>query len=62
MDVYVAGCMPRPESLLSGFEELKKIIRAGKGEGANDYAENFDWYKTNQKSVVKDWDMPDYNW
>ncbi len=54
--------MPRPEALLAGFEDLKKIIRAGKGEGANQYAQNFDWYKANQKKVIHDWDMPDYNW
>ena len=62
VDIYIAGCMPRPESLLAGFEELKKIIKAGKSEGANEYAEKIDWYKANQKKIIKDWDMPDYNW
>jgi NADH-quinone oxidoreductase subunit B len=62
VDVYVAGCMPRPEALLAGFEKLKQLIREGKAEGANDYANRFDWYKTNQKAVIKHWDMPDYNW
>lgn len=62
VDVYIAGCMPRPESILAGFVELKKRIRAGNVEGANDYAERFDWYKANQKKIIKVWDMPDYNW
>lgn len=62
VDVYVAGCMPRPEALLAGFEKLKQLIREGKAEGANDYANRFDWYKTNQKAVILNWDMPDYNW
>ena len=62
VDVYVAGCMPRPESIIAGFEKLKKLIIEGKGEGANRYAENFDWYKTNQKKIITDWDMPEYNW
>ena len=62
VDTYIAGCMPRPEALLAGFNDIKKIIRAGKAEGANEYAKNFEWYKKNQKKVIKDWDMPDYNW
>ena len=54
--------MPRPEALLAGFNELKKRIREGNGEGANDYVDKFDWYKANQKKIIKDWNMPDYNW
>ncbi len=62
VDTYVAGCMPRPEALIAGFEDLKKRIKEGRAEGANEYAKNFEWYKANQKKVIKDWDMPDYNW
>ena len=62
VDVYIAGCMPRPEALIAGFNKLKELIKAGKAEGANKYAENFDWYKANQKKIIKDWDLPEYNW
>lgn len=62
VDVYVAGCMPRPEALIAGFDELKKRIKEGRAEGANEYAKNFEWYKANQKKIITDWDMPDYNW
>lgn len=62
VDVYVAGCMPRPEALLVGFNKLKSLIREGKAEKANEYVKNFDWYKANQKKIIKDWNMPDYNW
>ena len=62
VDLYIAGCMPRPEALLKGFEDLKTIIRAGDAEGANHYAEHFERYKENQKKVILDWDMPEYSW
>ncbi len=62
VDVYVTGCMPRPEALLAGINRLKKVIREGRGYKADDYAKNFQWYKENQKRIIKDWNMPDYNW
>jgi len=62
VDVYIAGCMPRPEALLAGIKTLQKRILSGEAEGQNEYARNFDWYKANQKSIIKDWNMPDYNW
>jgi len=62
VDLYIAGCMPRPEAIIAGFDKLKKRIIAGEADGANDYARNFDWYKANQKKIVKDWNMPDFNW
>ncbi|MEN8137921.1 MAG: NADH-quinone oxidoreductase subunit NuoB [Bacteroidota bacterium] len=62
VDAYIAGCMPRPEALLAGFGELKKLIKEGKGHKANEYVENLDWYKANQRKIIKDWNMPDYNW
>lgn len=62
VDVYIAGCMPRPEAIIAGFMKLKQLIKEGRGENANKYAENFDWYKANQKKIINNWNMPDYNW
>jgi NADH-quinone oxidoreductase subunit B len=62
VDVYIAGCMPRPEALIAGFNRLKEKITSGECDGMNDYVAKFDWYKRNQKEIIKDWNMPDYNW
>ncbi len=62
VDTYVTGCMPRPEALIAGFDRIKELIIAGKAEGANKYAKEFEWYKANQKKIIKDWNMPEYNW
>ncbi|MCK5689030.1 NADH-quinone oxidoreductase subunit NuoB [Myxococcota bacterium] len=62
VDAYIMGCMPRPEALLKGFQELIVNIKKGEANGWHDYVERIDWYKENQKKVLPDWDMPDYNW
>ncbi len=62
VDVYINGCMPRPESVISGFIKLQALISEGKANGAENYLDNLDWYRANQKQVIKNWRMPDYNW
>ncbi|MBZ4649932.1 NADH-quinone oxidoreductase subunit B family protein [Thermosipho sp. (in: thermotogales)] len=48
VDLYIAGCMPRPEALLNAFNELMKMIRNGEANGWKKYKENYEWYKKNQ--------------
>ena len=62
VDVFINGCMPRPESVISGFIELQKLIAEGKANGAEKYQKNLEWYRENQKKVIHNWKMPDYNW
>jgi NADH-quinone oxidoreductase subunit B len=62
VDVYIAGCMPRPEALIGGFKELMRMIKNGETKGYLDYIERLDWYRENQKQIIKDWDLPDYSW
>ncbi len=62
VDVYINGCMPRPEAVIQGFIKLQKIIEEGKGNGAEKYLENLEWYRENQKKIIHNWKMPDYNW
>jgi len=62
VDVYISGCMPRPEALIAGFDYLMRDIKAGRANGWHHYLENLAWYRENQKKVLTDWDLPDYSW
>jgi len=62
VDVYINGCMPRPEALLAGFDYLMRRIEKGEANGWHHYLENLDWYRENQRQVVGQWDLPDYSW
>jgi NADH-quinone oxidoreductase subunit B len=62
IDVYIAGCMPRPEALIAGFQALMNKIKLGKANGWNEYLQNLESYKANQRKVITDWGMPAYNW
>jgi NADH-quinone oxidoreductase subunit B len=62
VDVFINGCMPRPEAVISGFIKLQQLIAEGKAEGAEKYLKNLEWYRENQNKVIPNWNMPDYNW
>lgn len=62
VDVYINGCMPRPEAVISGFVKLQQLIQDGKANNGEMYRENLEHYRTNQKKIIKNWKMPDYNW
>ncbi len=51
VDLYIAGCMPRPEAILTGFEVLKRKIKSGEPGGWVDYERRKDWYKANQRKL-----------
>ncbi len=62
VDVWITGCMPRPEAIIQGFAELMKMIEEGKAKGWKHYLDNIEQYKANQMKVIKNWNMPLYNW
>ncbi len=58
VDLYIAGCMPRPEAIFQTFEKLQDMIIKGEAVGWKKYKDNYSWYRKNQDNVFKrgpDW-------
>lgn len=51
VELYLAGCMPRPEAIITGFSELIEKIGRGEANSWKDYYENYEFYKKNQLHV-----------
>jgi len=52
VDIYVAGCMPRPEAIINTFKELMAMISKGQANGWKHYLDNKEWYKKNQEQAL----------
>jgi NADH-quinone oxidoreductase subunit B len=52
VDLYIAGCMPRPEAIMNTFGELIEMIKKGDAQGWKHYRDNYEWYKANQKDSL----------
>lgn len=48
VDLYVAGCMPRPEAIMNAFQGLMDRIQQGEITGWKKYRDNYEWYHLNQ--------------
>ena len=59
VDIYIAGCMPRPEAVISGLQELMENIKQGRADAWQDYYRRYDYYLGNQQRLFgEDWQTP----
>mgnify|MGYP001813591213 CR=1 FL=1 len=59
VDLYIAGCMPRPEAVISGLRELMDDIRTGRADSWKKYYRNYDYYLGNQQKLFgENWQTP----
>ncbi len=59
VDLYIAGCMPRPEAVVCGMRELMGLIASGKAESWKDYYRRYDHYLGNQQALFgEQWQTP----
>ena len=53
VDMFVNGCMPRPEALIEGFVKLQETVKNNTKEaGYLKYKNNYQFYKTNQEKLL----------
>jgi len=59
VDMYIAGCMPRPEAVIAGLRDLRHNIEKGAANAWQDYYRNYDGYLGNQQRLFgEDWQTP----
>lgn len=59
VDVYIAGCMPRPEAVIAGLRDLIDDIREGRADAWKDYYQRYDHYLGNQQRLFGEtWQTP----
>ncbi|MCB1736161.1 MAG: NADH-quinone oxidoreductase subunit NuoB [Gammaproteobacteria bacterium] len=59
VDVYIAGCMPRPEAVIEGLRKLMGEIKAGRANSWERYFREYDRYLAAQQNLFgPNWQTP----
>ena len=59
VDLYIAGCMPRPEAIIEGMQKLMGRIADDSANGWQDYYRRYDHYLGNQQRLFGEaWQTP----
>ena len=59
VDMYIAGCMPRPEAVISGLRKLMDDIKSGRANAWKKYYQQYDYYLGNQQHLFgNNWQTP----
>ena len=59
VDMYIAGCMPRPEAVIEGLQQLMDGIKNGTANSWENYYRNYDYYLGNQQRLFGEtWQTP----
>ncbi len=51
VELYIAGCMPRPEAIITAFNVFFKRIENGQADSWKKYYTNYDFYRKNQEAL-----------
>jgi NADH-quinone oxidoreductase subunit B len=59
VDLYIAGCMPRPEAVIDGLQQLMDKIKNDQANSWKQYYANYDYYLGNQQKLFgNNWQTP----